>query len=81
MRRIFLTLFFLSVVTISNSVFAQSPQFSKKSSAAIDDIKKTKVLVLATHHITHYKDDFSPTLLDSLIKVLKTYSPTAIGVE
>lgn len=75
-----LVLIFLSVfnLALSNFVVAQS---SEESSDRGDNIKKTKVLVLATHHISQYDDDFSPTLLDSLINILEDYSPTIIGVE
>lgn len=78
MKRIFFTSLLIFVVAISNTAVAQS---SEKLSNTGDDINKTKVLVLATHHISHYEDDFSPTLVDSLINVLEDYSPTIIGVE
>ncbi|GAA5522389.1 hypothetical protein LQ318_11625 [Aliifodinibius salicampi] len=75
MKRIFFTFFLISVVAISSSVFAQS---SDELSTNGDNIKKTKVLVLATHHIINHEDNFSPTLVDSLINVLEDYSPTII---
>jgi len=56
-------------------------QTSEESSTTGGEISKTKVLILATHHISSYEDDFSPTFLDSLINVLEDYSPTIIGVE
>lgn len=76
--RLVLILLSIFSLTFSNSVFAQS---SEESPATGDDINKTKVLVLATHHIINHEDNFSPTLLDSLINVLEDYSPTIIGVE
>ncbi len=78
MKRIFFTFLFISVVAISNSVVGQS---LGASIATGEDFKKTKVLVLATHHINQIDVDFSPTLLDSLINILEDYSPTIIGVE
>ena len=79
--RLVLILLSIFSLALSNSVVAQSSQRSEELSATGDDIKKTEVLVLATHHIGQYEDDFSPTLLDSLISVLENYSPTIIGVE
>lgn len=76
--RLLLILLSIFSLAITNSVVAQS---SEKSSSTGDDIKKTKVLVLATHHISQHEDIFSPTLVDSLINVLEDYSPTTIGVE
>jgi predicted transcriptional regulator len=76
--RFVLILLSIFSLALSNSVVAQS---SGESTATADDINKTKVLVLATHHINSYEEDFSPTLLDSLINVLKGYSPTIIGME
>ncbi|WP_445666132.1 hypothetical protein [Fodinibius sp. AD559] len=75
-----LVLILLSIFSfaLSDSAVGQS---SEASSATRDDINKTKVLVLATHHISHYEDDFYPTLVDSLINILENYSPTIIGVE
>lgn len=77
MRLVVILLFIFSFV-FSDFVVAQS---SKESSPTAGNIKKTKVLVLATHHISQYEDIFSPTLLDSLINVLKGYSPNIIGME
>ena len=65
-------------LALSDSVVAQT---SEESSATGGEISKTKVLVLATHHISQHEDIFSPTLLDSLVNVLEDYSPTIIGVE
>jgi hypothetical protein len=76
--RFVLILLSIFSLALSNSVVAQT---SEESSDTGGEISKTKVLILATHHISHYEDDFSPTLLDSLIDVLEKYSPTIIGVE
>ncbi|PAU93838.1 hypothetical protein CK503_09190 [Aliifodinibius salipaludis] len=76
--RFLLILFSIFSLAFSNSVVGQP---SEESSATGDNIDKTKVLVLATHHISHYEDVFSPTLVDSLVNVLEDYSPTLIGVE
>src|SRR5699024_3381108 len=72
---------FVSAIAIFNSVSAQSSQLSKKSPPAIDDKKETKILVLATPHLSQINDDFAPTLLDSLINILQKYSPDIIGIE
>lgn len=77
MRFVLILLSIFSLV-LSDSVLGQS---SVESSTKEDDINKTKVLVLATHHISQYEDDFSPTLVDSLVNVLEDYSPTIIGIE
>lgn len=65
-------------LALPNSVVAQS---SEESSAKGGEISKTKVLVLATHHISDHEDVFSPMLVDSLVNVLEDYSPTIIGME
>ncbi|MEL7834661.1 DUF5694 domain-containing protein [Fodinibius sp. Rm-B-1B1-1] len=75
MRFVLILLSIFSLV-LSDSVIAQ---YQGESSA--NDIKKTKVLVLATHHISDHEDVFSPTLVDPLIDVLEDYAPTMIGVE
>jgi hypothetical protein len=74
-------LILLSIISLalSNSVTAQS---SKGSSTTGEDIKKTKVLVLATPHLQpNIGGDFSPVFLDSLISVLEKYDPNIIGIE
>ena len=52
-----------------------------RSSAASADSGAAQVLVLATPHLSGIEDRFEPTLLDSLVGVLKQFRPQVIGVE
>lgn len=80
LRKIFALCFVFSFA-ISNSVIAQSTQYSGEQTDSIDSVKKTEILILATPHLSNISKNFSPTLLDSLIEVLVNYSPEIIGIE
>lgn len=58
-----------------------SPRCAASLAAPIEDNAKTQVLILGTPHLRSLKDEFRPSQLDSLIKVLAEYKPDLIGVE
>lgn len=53
----------------------------KSYKAPIEESEKTQVLILGSGHLGNLGQQFRPALLDSLIEVLRGYSPDVIGVE
>jgi hypothetical protein len=47
----------------------------------VEDVQKTKIMILATPHLGQYQGSFSPTALDSLITLFRYWQPALIGVE
>ena len=71
--------FFSLLLTLTLIAAGQQPAAAQ--SAQSPEEASTEILVLATPHLSQIEENFSPSLLDSLIIVLREYRPDVIGVE
>lgn len=69
------------IFIISNCIAQKIDQKLPNLSASIPENQKTKILVLASEHLSRLGKKFKPSLLDSVLFYLERYKPDVIAVE
>lgn len=71
MKKALLVLLFFPILSPGQSVLE----------APINEAEKTKIMILATPHLSAYKEDFQPGSLEKLLSRLESWGPNIICVE